>query len=181
MREVAESLIGQHRADPQARRQRAIYLRAYSSDRIARIAREAEALRASVRWLAEHEHRLRRWRRLRRTRSVEGYDATIGGLLAGWLDERFAGRAAGSAGDCSLYLAWTAAVREDYENYFYPAREITVPDFEGAVALIGYLAAAAVQAHGATARANARAILRRMAARYPDLEPLIAAPEVESP
>ncbi|WP_194909025.1 hypothetical protein [Catenulispora rubra] len=175
MREVGEAVIAQHRADPRTRRQHTAYLRALSDARIARISREADSLRDSVRWLAECESRLRRWTVLRGPRPAAGYDARIGGLLAGWLDERFAGHAAHGDGERSLYLAWTAAARESYENHFYPACRVVVPDVEGIAELIAHLAAAAVQAPGATVRADARAVVRRLAAHHPDLETLAGA------
>lgn len=180
LRDVGEALIAHHLSSPERHRQHAAYLRHIAPGRLERITREADSLASAVRRLGSLETRQRRWTRFATPGAAPGYQVTISGHLAAWLDDRFAGCTPLSDAERALYLAWSAANRDSDRDPFRPARRVNLPGLGGITALIRHLGSAATQAPGAAARAGARSTLRHLAASRPELAALITVPTQEN-
>ncbi|MDH6138518.1 hypothetical protein P3T35_000495 [Kitasatospora sp. GP30] len=180
-RDVGQTIITNHRADPQRHTQHARYLRSVAPDRLSMITREADHLRPAVRRLSALETQLDRWARLHAPEASPTASVEVGGYLADWLSGRLAGHQPLTPGDQEVYRAWSAARRLGDPAAVFQPRRITLRTTAALAAFTEYLGQAARDSPSRTARADARSRLRRIAVTHPSLTVEIPAEEEAAP
>lgn len=180
-RDIGQTIIANHRADPQRHTQHARYLRSVAPDQLSMLTREADHLRPAVHRLSALETQLDRWTRLHSPEASPTASVEVGGYLADWLGARLAGHQPLSSGDQEVYRAWSAARRLGDPAAVFQPRRITLRTTAALANFAQYLAEAARESPSRAARADARSRLRRIAITHPSLTVEIPVEEEAAP